>query len=212
MMVEVLPGNSSTWRSTGSMMWSETVSSSLTEYTPGSSPEIRISPVLIGGAVQIPVAVFNFSDTEGHAGQPGTVRAQLDEVQGGLDGVGEHEPGRLVGLQLDDTLGLVDDVAGALQLGDHIGPGGQLRQVDFAVLVGGELRRPQEPSTASIRNLALGITLDGSALSTLTSQMPGFWSLKKYSSLMPSPAFSSISWGVVSSTWPLSPVSTSWTR
>ena len=44
MMVEVLPGKSSTWRSTGSMMWSEVVSSSLTEYTPGSKPEIRISP------------------------------------------------------------------------------------------------------------------------------------------------------------------------
>ena len=44
MMVEVLPGKSSTWRSTGSMMWSEVVSSSLTEYTTGSKPEIRISP------------------------------------------------------------------------------------------------------------------------------------------------------------------------
>ena len=44
MMVEVLPGKSSTWRSTGSLMWSEVVSSSLTEYTPGSKPEIRISP------------------------------------------------------------------------------------------------------------------------------------------------------------------------
>ena len=44
MMVEVLPGKSSTWRSTGSLMWSEVVSSSLTEYTPGSRPEIRISP------------------------------------------------------------------------------------------------------------------------------------------------------------------------
>ena len=62
-------------------------------------------------------------------------------MQGGFHRVGEHEPGRLVGLHLDDPLGLVDDVAGALQLGDHISPGGQLRQVDFAVLVGGELRR-----------------------------------------------------------------------
>ena len=111
--------------------------------------------VLIGGAVQIPAAVFNFSDTEGHAGQPGTVRAQLDEVQGGFHRVGEHEPGRLVGLQLDDPLGLVDDVAGAFQLGDHIGPGGQLGQVDLSVLVGGELRRA--PGTVHRLNAEPGV-------------------------------------------------------
>ena len=62
-------------------------------------------------------------------------------MQGGLDGVGEHKPGCLVGLQLDDALGLINDVAGAVQFRHHISSGGQFRQVDFAVLVGGELRR-----------------------------------------------------------------------
>ena len=42
---------------------------------------------------------------------------------------------------MDDSLGLVNDVAGALQLSDHIGPRLQLGQVNFAVLVSGELRR-----------------------------------------------------------------------
>ena len=111
--------------------------------------------VLIGGAIQVVGAILDFSNAEGHASQPGTVRTQLDEVQRRLDGVGEHKPSRLVGLQLDDTLGLVDDVAGALQLGDHIGPGGQLGQVDFAVLVGGELRRA--PGTVHGLNPELGV-------------------------------------------------------
>ena len=86
-------------------------------------------------------AVLNFGDAEGDPSQPGTVRTQLDEVQGGFHRVGEHEPGRLVGLQMDDALGLVDDVARAVQFRHHISSGGQFRQVDFAVLVGGELRR-----------------------------------------------------------------------
>ena len=62
-------------------------------------------------------------------------------MQGGLDGVGEHKTGCLVGLHLDDALGLIDDVARAVQFRHHISSGGQFRQVDFAVLVGGELRR-----------------------------------------------------------------------
>ena len=62
-------------------------------------------------------------------------------MQGGLDGVGEHKTGCLVGLQMDDALGLIDDVARAVQFRHHISSGGQFRQVDFAVLVGGELRR-----------------------------------------------------------------------
>ena len=59
---------------------------------------------------------------------------------------------------------------------------------------------PQEPSTASMRKRALAMGWDRSALSTFIRWMPGKRSLKKTSSLMPSPAFSSTSWGVVSST------------
>ena len=100
-------------------------------------------------------AVLNFGDAEGDPSQPGTVRTQLDEVQGGFHRVGEHKPGCLVGLHLDDALGLIDDVAGALQLGDHISPGGQLGQVDFAVLVGSELRRA--PGTVYRLNAEPGV-------------------------------------------------------
>ena len=57
---------------------------------------------------------------------------------------------------------------------------------------------PQEPSTASKRNFALAMGLERSELSTLIKWMPGKRSLKKTSFLMPSPAFSSTSWGVVS--------------
>lgn len=53
-------------------------------------------------------------------------------------------------------------------------------------------------------------TLAGYALKQ--KDLPGRRSLKNTSSLMPSPAFSSTSWGVVSSTWPSPPVSRSSTR
>ena len=98
-------------------------------------------PLFIGGTVQVVGAVLNLCDAEGHAGQGGAVRAQLDQMEGGFDGVGKDKLRRLVGLQLNDALGLVDDIAGTLQLCHHISPRLQLGQVNFTVLVGGELRR-----------------------------------------------------------------------
>ena len=105
--------------------------------------------------------ILNPGDAEGHPSQPGTVRTQLDEVQGGLDGVGEHKPGCLVGLQLDDALGLINDVAGAVQFRHHISSGGQFRQVDFAVLVGNKFRRAKAAVHRLNAELGVGDHLGG---------------------------------------------------
>ena len=92
-----------------------------------------------GGAIQIVRAVLDFGDSEGHPSQPGAITAQLDELEGGLDVVGENELGVLIGLQLNDALGLVDDVAITGLFSYHIRPGREHGQVDFSVLVGPEL-------------------------------------------------------------------------
>lgn len=59
---------------------------------------------------------------------------------------------------------------------------------------------PHDPSMARIENLAFAIGWERSAESTFHSLMPGSFSLKKIRSLMPTPALSSTSWGVVMST------------
>ena len=92
-----------------------------------------------GGAIQIVRAVLDFGDSERDPGQPGTVTAQLDELEGGLDMVGKNELGVLIGLQLNDALGLVDDVAITGLFSYHIRPGREHGQVDFSVLVSPEL-------------------------------------------------------------------------
>ena len=94
--------------------------------------------LFIGGAVKIMRSVLDLGDTEMYIFQPGAVRAGLDDLERGLDGVGEYELGVLVGVKLDDTLCLVDDVALTGFLCDHISAGGQLAQVDLAVFVGGK--------------------------------------------------------------------------
>ena len=111
----------------------------------GVHPRLQVGdqdfPLFIGGTVQVVGAVLDFCDAEGHAGQGGAVRAQFDQMEGGFEGVGKDKLRRLVGVQLNDALGLVDDIAGTLQLCHHISPRLQLGQVNFTVLVGGELRR-----------------------------------------------------------------------
>ena len=94
--------------------------------------------LLIGGAVEVVGAVLDFGNAEGHIFQPGAVRAGLDDLERGLDSVGEHELRVLVGVELDDALRLVDDVALTGFLRDYISAGGQLAQVDLSVFVGGK--------------------------------------------------------------------------
>ena len=94
--------------------------------------------LLVSGAVEIMRSVLNFSDTEMNIFQAAPVRAGLDDLQGGLDGVGEYELCVLVGVKLDDTLGLVDDIALTGFFRHHIRAGGELGEVDLAVPVGGK--------------------------------------------------------------------------
>ena len=68
--------------------------------------------------------------------QAAPVRAGLNDLQRGLDGIGENKLCVLVGVKLDDTLGLVDDIALTGFFRHHIRAGGQLGEVDLAVLVG----------------------------------------------------------------------------
>ena len=79
-----------------------------------------------GGTVQVVRTVLNLGNSEGHPGQPGTVAAQLDELELGLDVVGKNELGVLIGLQLNNALGLVDDVAITGLFRHHIRAGGQV--------------------------------------------------------------------------------------
>ena len=92
-----------------------------------------------GGAIQIVRAVLDLRDPERDPGQPGTVTAQLDELEGGLDVVGKNELGVLIGLQLNNALGLVDDVAITGLFSHHIRTSREHGQVDFSVLVSPEL-------------------------------------------------------------------------
>ena len=65
--------------------------------------------------------IFDLGDTEGHAFQSRTIGAELDDLQGGLDTVGEHELGILVGVQLNNALRFINDIARAGQFRYHIG-------------------------------------------------------------------------------------------
>ena len=94
--------------------------------------------LFIGGAVEVMSPILNLGDTESNIFQLGAVRAGLDNLERGLDGVGKHELGVLVGVKLDNTLRLVDDVALTGFLRDHISAGGQLAQVNLAVFIGGK--------------------------------------------------------------------------
>ena len=80
--------------------------------------------------------VLDLGNTEMNIFQAAPVRAGLNDLQGGLDGIGEYELCVLVGVKLDDALGLVDDIALTGFFRYHISAGGQLGEVDLAVLVG----------------------------------------------------------------------------
>ena len=95
--------------------------------------------LLVGCTVKIMRSILDLGDTEMNIFQAAPVRAGLDDLQGGLDGIGEYELCVLVGIKLDDTLGLVDDIALTGFFRHHIRAGGELGEVDLAVLVGGKL-------------------------------------------------------------------------
>ncbi len=90
-------------------------------------------------------AIFNLCDAEGNTRQPRTVCAELDQLKGGLDRIGENKLRILIGLQIDDALSIVDDVPLTCLLGYLKDPGRQMRQVNLPVLVGDKLLRPKAP-------------------------------------------------------------------
>ena len=94
--------------------------------------------LFIGGAVKIMRSVLDLGDTEMYIFQAATVCAGLNDLQRWLDGIGEYELCVLVGVKLDDALGLVDDIALTGFFRHHIRAGGELREVDLAVLIGGK--------------------------------------------------------------------------
>ena len=90
----------------------------------------------IGGAVKVVASILDFGNAEGDASQPGAVCAELNQLKGRLDGVGKDELGILIGVKLEDALGLVNDVAGAGLLRYDISPRLEVAQVYFPILVG----------------------------------------------------------------------------
>ena len=95
--------------------------------------------VFIGGAVQIAASVLNLGNAEGDASQRGAVRAGFDQLEGWLLGVGKDKLSGIIGPKVNNPLGVVDHISLTLQLGHHIGAGGQVAQVDFSVGIRGEL-------------------------------------------------------------------------
>ena len=70
------------------------------------------------------------------------VRVVLDHLNGGLGRIRKHELRGLIGVQLNDARGIVDEVMiRALQLRHDIRAGREQREIDLAVLVGSELGR-----------------------------------------------------------------------
>ena len=95
--------------------------------------------VRVGGLVHIAGAVLHIGDAVGHAFQGLAVRAMLGQLKPGQPSVGEHELPCLVAVQMDEPLGLVHHIAGALQLHHLVAAHGELGEVDGAVSPGGQL-------------------------------------------------------------------------
>ena len=96
--------------------------------------------VLVGNTVQVAAPILDPGDAEMHPRQGRAVRADLNEPQGRLGGVGEHEIGVFIGIDLYHTDSVVNEIAvRGLQLPDLIGAGLQFGQVDLPVFIGGEL-------------------------------------------------------------------------
>ena len=94
---------------------------------------------VLGGAVDGVAGVPDGGDFEGNAVQRRPVRAGLYQPQAGLFCVGEHELRRVIGPEMDDALGVVNDIARTLQFNHFVGALGQLAQVDLAPAVCDEL-------------------------------------------------------------------------
>ena len=84
-------------------------------------------------AVEVTGAILHIGDPERNTLQRGPVCRQLDDPQGGFDRIGEHMLSILVGVQMDDALGLVNDIALTGLLSDDIRANGEHGQDNGAV-------------------------------------------------------------------------------
>ena len=65
-------------------------------------------------------------------------------MQRGQFGIGEHKLGLIAAVQVDDALGVVHDIAGALQFRHDVGGiGGEFTQVDGPVFQSGVFHRAE---------------------------------------------------------------------
>ena len=92
-------------------------------------------------AIQVMRAVLNPRNSEGRTSEAeAAVAIQLHQTEAGLLGVGEHELGIFVTVNLDDTSGVINQVAIRRgQLRHLVGTRLQIGQVDLAICVGGVL-------------------------------------------------------------------------
>ena len=104
-------------------------------------------------------------------------------MQCGLDGVRKNELHILVAVQLDDALGLVDDVAGTLQLCDHIRAHRQFAQVDLTVFVCNELLGTVVSSHRPDAELGVGNPLGRVRRIDLNQVNPRLFGVEKYQGL-----------------------------
>ena len=114
----------------------------------------------IGDAVEIVRGVFNLRNPKGRARQVfAGVGVVFHDLNHGLFRVGEDKFRRGVGDQLNDAGAVVDEVAlRHRHLGHGIRAGGQLREVDFAVHIGGKFLGP--PCAVHRRDAELDIGND----------------------------------------------------
>ena len=94
--------------------------------------------VLICGTVQIVSAILDLADTEGHPFQRRSIRTELYNLQRRLDAVGEHKLSVLIGIQLNNSLCLVDNIAGTAQFRHYISTRRKRTQIDLTVFISAE--------------------------------------------------------------------------
>ena len=101
-------------------------------------------------------AILNAGQAVRHPGQRGAVRTQFRQGERGEFAVGEYKFRVLIGVQMDDALGVVDHIAGTLQFRDHHCACGEFGQVDGPVLQGGIFHRPPGAVHRLKRELGVG--------------------------------------------------------
>ena len=87
--------------------------------------------------------VANGSNTECHAIQRSAIRAGFHQTETGLLGVGKDKFSPVVCPQMNNALGIVNNIPGALYLSDLIGPLGKIGKVDLPAVVGHKFLRPK---------------------------------------------------------------------